>query len=108
RSAGQRRHGAWLDRHPVSEDHPSALDEHELDALNARRGLRSVPPPVDDSATVWSSLEDDSAADDAAPGEADRTAPAAADAGASAPSAQEIDHEPDEEVDASDREAQRE
>src|SRR5699024_5181021 len=26
RSAGQRRRGAWLDRHPVSEDHPSALD----------------------------------------------------------------------------------
>ncbi|MDN5686856.1 MAG: DUF3071 domain-containing protein [Brachybacterium sp.] len=107
RSAGPRRRTPWSDHRPVSEDHPSTLDEDELDALNARRGLRSVPPPVDDSATVWSSLDED-AADGVGAAEDDGTAPAAADAGASAPSAQEIDHEVDEEVDDSDREAQLE
>ncbi|GAA1486123.1 septation protein SepH [Brachybacterium fresconis] len=107
RSAGPRRRTPWSDHRPVSEDHPSTLDEDELDALNARRGLRSVPPPVDDSATVWSSLDED-AADGVGSAEDDGTAPAAADAGASAPSAQEIDHEIDEGVDDSDREAQLE
>ena len=40
--------------------HPAAFDEAELDALNARRGLRSVPPlEEDDSAGVWSTLDED-------------------------------------------------
>ena len=40
--------------------HPAAFDEAELDALNARRGLRSVPPlEDDDSAGVWSTLDED-------------------------------------------------
>lgn len=42
----------------VSSDHPAALDDSELDALNARRGLRSVPPP-EESPTVWASLDED-------------------------------------------------
>lgn len=61
-------------RTPMSSEHPAAIDESELDALNARRGLRSVPQPGTDSADhddrdpagadpesmgVWSSLEDD-------------------------------------------------
>ena len=53
---------------PVSSEHPAALGDSELDALNARRGLRSVPPPEDaeaDAATVWASLDEDSAADTA-------------------------------------------
>ncbi|MGP5267787.1 septation protein SepH [Brachybacterium alimentarium] len=48
---------------PVSGNRPSALDDSELDALNARRGMRSVPQPVDDSATVWTTLD----AEDPAP-----------------------------------------
>lgn len=47
------------DDHSSIDDHPSAIDDGELDALNARRGLRSVPRP-DDSATVWSGLDEDS------------------------------------------------
>lgn len=35
-----------------------AVDEDELDALNARRGLRSVTPPEDDGG-VWSTLDED-------------------------------------------------
>ena len=56
---------SWNARRPVAEDHPSlvdhasVIDDPELDALNARRGLRSVPRP-DDSATVWSGLDEDS------------------------------------------------
>lgn len=56
-------------RTPVHSEHPAAIDESELDALNARRGLRSVPQPGqeqhDQDSTdpenmgVWSSLEDD-------------------------------------------------
>ena len=42
----------------VSSDHPAALDDSDLDALNARRGLRSVPPP-EESATVWASLDEE-------------------------------------------------
>lgn len=59
------------------EEHPAAIDEDDLDALNARRGLRSVPsrtaasepaPAEDDEPTgsVWASLSDDDDADDAA------------------------------------------
>ncbi|WP_114856354.1 septation protein SepH [Brachybacterium sp. YJGR34] len=57
-TAAPRRSRPWPGPTPVSEDHPSAIDDGELDALNARRGLRSVPRP-DDSATVWSSLDED-------------------------------------------------
>lgn len=46
--------------------HPSALDEDELEALNARRGLR--PVPTFDTAPVWASLDDDA---DGAEGEVD-------------------------------------
>lgn len=45
------------DDHPSLDDQPSVIDDGELDALNARRGLRSVPRP-DDSATVWSGLDE--------------------------------------------------
>lgn len=46
--------------HPSAGRHPSAIDEADLDALNARRGLRPVPSDSSDSAEgVWSSLEDD-------------------------------------------------
>ncbi|MGO1284558.1 MAG: septation protein SepH [Brachybacterium sp.] len=47
----------WPPRRPVAEEHPSVIDDSELDALNARRGLRSVPRP-EESATVWSDLDD--------------------------------------------------
>ncbi|MFC7374330.1 MULTISPECIES: septation protein SepH [unclassified Brachybacterium] len=58
-SAGPRRgRGRSSGQPSVSGDHPSAIDDGELDALNARRGLRSVPPP-DDSTTVWASLDED-------------------------------------------------
>ncbi|MGO2607788.1 MAG: septation protein SepH, partial [Brachybacterium tyrofermentans] len=43
----------------TTDDAPPPLDDGELDALNARRGLRSVPQPVDDSASVWTSLDED-------------------------------------------------
>ncbi|MCG7309000.1 septation protein SepH [Brachybacterium sp. ACRRE] len=49
---------------PDRGDHPSrggrgdAIDEDALDALNARRGLRSVPASLDDEPT-WSTLEED-------------------------------------------------
>ncbi|QCR54177.1 DUF3071 domain-containing protein [Brachybacterium sp. SGAir0954] len=53
-SAGPRRGAAERSAHPA------AFDEAELDALNARRGLRSVPPlEDDDSAGVWSTLDED-------------------------------------------------
>ena len=61
-----------------TDDTPPALDDSELDALNARRGLRSVPQPVDDSTSVWTSLDEDvldgARTDDAAPAEADDSA----------------------------------
>jgi hypothetical protein len=63
-----RRARTWPPRRPVAEEHPSALEDSELDALNARRGLRTVPRP-DDSATVWSGL-DESAEEETAPGAA--------------------------------------
>lgn len=47
----------WPPRRPVPQQHPSVIDDDDLDALNARRGLRSVPRP-EESATVWSGLED--------------------------------------------------
>jgi hypothetical protein len=59
-----RRARTWPPRRPVAEDHPSVLEDSELDALNARRGMRSVPRP-EDSAPVWSGL--DETAEDAAP-----------------------------------------
>lgn len=48
-------------RPTVSSEHPAAIDEAELDALNARRGLRPVPHPQaqESDRSVWSSLEDD-------------------------------------------------
>src|SRR5699024_9775615 len=46
----------WPPRRPVPQQHPSVIDDDDLDALNARRGLRSVPRP-EESATVWSGLE---------------------------------------------------
>lgn len=43
--------------------HPAAFDEAELAALNARRGLRSVPPlDEDDAPAVWSALDEDETA----------------------------------------------
>lgn len=47
----------WPPHRPVSEEHPSVIDDEELEALNARRGLRSVPRP-DEASTVWSDLDD--------------------------------------------------
>ena len=63
-------------RRSSREEHPAAIDEDDLDALNARRGLRSVPartaasepaPAEDDEPTgsVWSSLSDDDGAEGA-------------------------------------------
>lgn len=65
-SRGRGARGPQRGSGPVSSEHPAALGDRELDALNARRGLRSVPPPEDsttDSATVWSSLDEDSTTD---------------------------------------------
>lgn len=46
-------------------EHPSTFDEAELDALNARRGLRPVPPlaadDAEESASVWSTVDEDPA-----------------------------------------------
>jgi Protein of unknown function (DUF3071) len=59
---------------PASDDASTTIDAGDLDALNARRGLRSVPPPADGSATVWTSLDEeladsaDSVDDTSAPG----------------------------------------
>jgi len=47
----------WPPRQPVADEHPSVIDDEDLEALNARRGLRSVPRP-EDSGTVWSGLDD--------------------------------------------------
>ena len=47
----------WTPRRPVAEEHPSVIADDDLEALNARRGLRSVPRP-DAAATVWSDLDD--------------------------------------------------
>ncbi|HEX7350637.1 septation protein SepH [Brachybacterium sp.] len=47
----------WPPRQSVADEHPSVIDDEDLEALNARRGLRSVPRP-EDSGTVWSGLED--------------------------------------------------
>ncbi|AXK44982.1 septation protein SepH [Brachybacterium saurashtrense] len=47
----------WTPRRPAADSHPSTIDEDELDALNARRGLRPVPRQ-EGPATVWSGLED--------------------------------------------------
>ena len=47
----------WPPRRPSADQHPSMIEDEDLEALNARRGLRSVPRP-EDSATVWSGLED--------------------------------------------------
>ena len=70
----------WPGHRTGSEEHPSTIEDSELDALNARRGMRSVPRP-DDSATVWAGLDEDPAT------ETGSAAPAAAtdaDRGASA------------------------
>lgn len=50
-------------RRTLPPEHPSTFDESDLDALNARRGLRPVPRAVDDSEddaseTVWSDLSE--------------------------------------------------
>lgn len=71
----------WPPHRTVSEDHPSTIEDSELDALNARRGMRSVPRP-DDSATVWAGLDEDP---DAETGPA---APSAASEGDQTPSAE--------------------
>jgi hypothetical protein len=55
--AASSRARTWPPRRPVAEEHPSVIDDEDLDALNARRGLRSVPRP-EDSASVWSGLDD--------------------------------------------------
>lgn len=47
----------WPLRQPSADQHPSMIEDEDLEALNARRGLRSVPRP-EDSATVWSGLEE--------------------------------------------------
>lgn len=60
RTAAPRRGRApWPTQHPTTDGPAAPLDDSELDALNARRGLRSVPPPVDDSGSVWTSLDED-------------------------------------------------
>ncbi|MDO5661891.1 MAG: septation protein SepH [Brachybacterium sp.] len=43
------------------DEHPSSFEEEDLDALNARRGLRTVPAP---EASVWSSLDEDAVTQD--------------------------------------------
>lgn len=64
--ASSSRARTWLPRRPAPEG-PAPIDDAELDALNARRGLRSVPRP-DDSATVWSGLDEEPpSAEDAHP-----------------------------------------
>ena len=87
-----RRARTWPPRRPVAEEHPSVLEDSELDALNARRGMRSVPRP-DDSAPVWSGLDEtaeDGIAPDAAGPEADLQGAPDADDGA-----HEESHDPD-------------
>lgn len=59
--APRRSRNTWPGARPGRTDQPgrpSAFEEDELEALNARRGLRSVPP-LDDGGTVWSSLADE-------------------------------------------------
>src|SRR5699024_1918716 len=68
----------WTPRRPVAEEHPSVIADDDLEALNARRGLRSVPRP-DAAATVWSDLED---ADDQATEGDEHDADSASQAGA--------------------------
>src|SRR5699024_9056468 len=58
----------WPPRRPVPQQHPSVIDDEDLDALNARRGLRSVPR-TEDSARVRSGLEDVGPAAESGPGE---------------------------------------
>src|SRR5699024_1354965 len=65
-SSGRGARGPQRGSGPVSSEHPAALGDRELDALNARRFRRSVSPPYDsttDSATFWSSLDEDSTTD---------------------------------------------
>lgn len=59
KTSGPRRGRAPRAAQRSTDDAPPAFDDSELDALNARRGLRSVPQPVDDSASVWTSLDED-------------------------------------------------
>lgn len=61
-----RRGRPWPAQSSASEAPGATIEDHELDALNARRGLRSVPRP-DDSATVWTSLDEALEADASAP-----------------------------------------
>lgn len=58
RARGWSSHRTVTEDRSGPEDHPSVIDDGELDALNARRGLRSVPRP-EDSVTVWSGLDED-------------------------------------------------
>lgn len=70
-AANAGRTGPWRTVRPsVRADHPSSIGEDELDALNARRGLRPVPSPSspedrdgDDHPehSVWTSVGDDEA-----------------------------------------------
>ncbi|EWS82877.1 septation protein SepH [Brachybacterium phenoliresistens] len=72
-------------RSEARRDHPASIDADELDALNARRGLRSVPSPAavpvpdGDEEPVWESLDEPAAPADA-PNPAAGSAPAAEDA----------------------------
>lgn len=63
----------WPPRRPIADEHPSALEDSKLDALNARRGMRTVPRP-DDSASVWSGL--DETEDETEAGAAEQESPA--------------------------------
>lgn len=71
-------------RSEARRDHPASIDADELDALNARRGLRSVPSPVEvpaangDEEPVWESLDGPPAPEAASP-----DSPAAAEDGPS-------------------------
>lgn len=59
-SAGAPRSGPWRSVRPASrEAHPSTLPDDELDALNARRGLRPVgsAPRTGRESSVWSSVD---------------------------------------------------
>ena len=68
---GGRDSGEDIRRHPagrrgdIAPAHPSAIDEAELDAINARRGLRPVPSPAATDSSVWTTLDEDVPEEDA-------------------------------------------
>ena len=85
-------------------DHPSAIAPEELDALQARRGLRPVPMPGprEDEEPVWETLDeasaDPAAAEEASSSAQEQSAPRDADAEA----AQEHDATPEAAADSTD------